>query len=95
MPEVSPLEASCLWRPSEERVAAANVTQFIASVNRLVSDQQVDQLDSPLESIGDLQTWSQEHSQLFWKKFLQDSDLQWEGSLDPVLIDGADLITHG
>src|SRR5579871_338987 len=52
--------ASEIWRPSAERISAANLTRFIAGLNA--------RHDLHLEGYGDLYAWSLADPQTFWQE---------------------------
>jgi len=72
---------SCLWQPTDERIAQSNLSQFIALVNQ--------QSDTQLKNITELHQWSLEHTEQFWRSLLRHSELVWEGNDETVLVDGS------
>ncbi len=52
--------AGCLWQPSAERIAASNMTAFMAAVQR--------DHDIALPDYASLYQWSIDHPQDFWKQ---------------------------
>ena len=73
------MNEQCLWKPSEQRIAQSNVTAFINAVNR--------QFDTSLQDITDLHNWSLANPGEFWRTYLQDSGLVFEGEDQPTLVD--------
>jgi len=73
------MTSSCLWQPSNERIAKSNLTKFIATVNS--------QYDTQLADITELHEWSLHNPAGFWRTLLQDSNLLWEGNPEPTLVD--------
>ena len=66
-----------IWRPSAERVAAANVTRFIACVNS--------RRGSKLATYGDLYAWSIEHPAEFWTELARFADVRADWGEGPAL----------
>ncbi len=50
---------SCSWMPSPERVAAANLTAFMAAARR--------RWNRPLQDFGETHRWSVDHAEEFWR----------------------------
>ncbi|MCR9221571.1 MAG: acetoacetate--CoA ligase [Alphaproteobacteria bacterium] len=69
-----------LWTPSEERVATANLTRFIAEVNAAHG--------LSLSGYGDLWRWSVENLEDFWTDFWDFAGIVSETRGARVLIDG-------
>eukprot|EP00752_Nemacystus_decipiens_P015438 g13769.t1 len=69
-----------LWTPSDERVANANLTRFIAEVNAARG--------LSLSGYGDLWRWSVEHMEDFWTDFWDFAGIVSETRGARVLIDG-------
>ncbi len=65
------MTAAPLWRPSEQRVRKANITQFI---NQLERD-----LGLTFKHYEQLHQWSVQSSQQFWQRFLDYSQVIHEG----------------
>jgi acetoacetyl-CoA synthetase len=68
-----------LWTPSKERVETANLTRFIAEVNR--------RHGLSLDGYGDLWAWSVEHMEEFWADFWDFADIKAETRGERVLVD--------
>jgi len=66
-----------VWRPSPARVAAANLTRFIACVNS--------RRGTRLEGYGDLYPWSLEHPQDFWSELACFADVRIDWGSGPAL----------
>ncbi len=66
-----------VWRPSPERVAAANLTRFIGCVNSRRGTQ--------LEGYPDLYTWSIEHPESFWEELARFADVRIDWGQGPAL----------
>ena len=49
-----------IWQPSAQRIAAANLTRFVACVNA--------RLGLSLKGFSDLYTWSVNEPALFWSE---------------------------
>ncbi|MDN3629115.1 acetoacetate--CoA ligase [Vibrio lentus] len=54
-----------VWQPSEQRIADANLTQFIDSLNQQAV------LGRELQNYADLHQWSVEHPESFWQNVWQ------------------------
>ncbi|MFA0573739.1 acetoacetate--CoA ligase [Vibrio splendidus] len=54
-----------IWQPSEQRIAQANVTRFMDSLN------QQGILDRELKNYAELHQWSVEHPESFWQNIWQ------------------------
>src|SRR5215469_11169232 len=66
-----------VWRPSPARVAAANLTRFIACVNS--------RRGTRLQDYGDLYPWSLEHPQDFWSELACFADVRIDWGSGPAL----------
>ena len=66
-----------IWRPSAERVAAANLTRFIACVNS--------RRGTTLAAFGDLYAWSIQHPAEFWTELARFADVRADWGQGPAL----------
>ncbi|MFX3977066.1 hypothetical protein ACJBX3_10380, partial [Streptococcus suis] len=55
-----------IWQPNEQRIADANVTRFIDSLDLSELKPQVLKLERELRSYADLHQWSVEQPESFW-----------------------------
>ena len=69
-----------LWQPSQERIAAARLTAFIAQVN---ADEGLD-----LAGYDDLYRWSVTEVEAFWTAVWRFCGVIAEAGSGPVLVDG-------
>lgn len=60
-----------IWQPSEQRIADANVTRFIDSLDLSELKPQDLKLERELRSYADLHQWSVEQPELFWQNVWQ------------------------
>ncbi|MEZ9178142.1 acetoacetate--CoA ligase [Vibrio kanaloae] len=60
-----------IWQPNEQRIADANVTRFIDSLDLSELKPQVLKLERELRSYADLHQWSVEQPESFWQNVWQ------------------------
>ena len=60
-----------IWQPSEQRIADANVTRFIDSLDLSELKPQGLKLERELRSYAELHQWSVEHPESFWQNVWQ------------------------
>jgi acetoacetyl-CoA synthetase len=71
--------AEALWHPSAKRVADANITRFMASVNA--------GRGKVLRDYGELYSWSIEQPEEFWTDFARFADVRADWGGGPALVD--------
>jgi len=66
-----------VWRPSAARVAAANLTRFIACLNS--------RRGTTLDGYAELYRWSLEHPVAFWTELARFADVRIDWGAGPAL----------
>src|SRR5512146_514015 len=66
-----------VWRPSPARIAAANLTRFVACLNS--------RRGTKLDGYADLYRWSLEHPGDFWSELARFADVRIDWGAGPVL----------
>ena len=70
-----------LWRPSEERISAARLTQFIAEEVR-------DRWGASPADFGELHLWSIKEKEKFWQSIWSFGEVIGDGPGSPIVVDG-------